>query len=238
MQNKKLLVIAVGSLLFVLVILIVVLGAARSGTPKPGGRTPTAVVNTKYPSEQGALRVINTLPANGAQNINLNSEVVVNFNRNFTQNEVQVEFLDNNLQTVSYQFRSLGSRLTLIPEQPLEQSMVYTVRIRDQYVRTIGEINFLTQTITPSPDTRPVAAVTEIIIRNRQERPDIYLANLMPYEDQDFKMVLETDAEGYFTFVVTPGRLTGDLLKDGVKAWLLSLELTEAQISSLKFVYR
>jgi hypothetical protein len=38
--------------------------------------------------------------------------------------------------------------------------------------------------------------------------------------------------------VVTQGRLNGELLKDGVKTWLLSLELTEAQIATLNIAYR
>jgi len=237
MQNKKLLVIALGSTLFVLAIMLLAIIAARTGKPKPAANTPT-VVPTEEVAEPGALQVVKTLPESGAEGVDLEAEVVVSFNREFTLNEISIEFFDTRFNSVAFQLKALGQALTLIPDNPLEQSTVYTVRIRDRYIRTLKELRFLTKTVSPSPDTRPVAAVTETVLRNRLERPDVYLANILPYESQDFTMVLETDAEGYFTFVVTQGRLNGELLKEAVKNWLLSLELTEAQIATLNLEYR
>jgi|GEM_PF-1426015 len=237
MLNKKLIIIAAGSSLFAVVILFLALNAARTGKPKSGGVIPTPIITT-IDKDPGALEIVSTSPISGASNLEFNTEVVINFNRNFKQSEVILEFLNNRLESVNYQTVLLGRRLTLIPENPLEQSMVYTIRVRDQYLRTLKEFSFLTKTITPSPDTRPIAAITKTILRNRLEHPEIYLANNLPYESYDFKMVRTFNEEGFYVFVVTSERFTGDLLKDAVKGWLLSLELTEEQIKGFTIEYR
>lgn len=239
MRNNKLLVIGAVSFLFIVVLLLIIFNASRKGgvnrlqlaaTPTIASKTPTSV--------SGILSVLATDPADASDNTPLDKQIVITFNREFSKNELNIEFLDNSLQPVAHTYTITASRLILKPTAPLNQATVYTIRVRDRYIKTIKEFSFLTLTVAPSPDTRPIPALTETIIRTRAERPDVYLANELPYESFDFKMVLEIDNEGYFTFVVTSNRLTGELLKDSVQQWLLNLELTKAQIETLKIVYR
>jgi len=237
MFNKKLIVIAVGSTLFAVLILLLAINAARTGKPKPGGPVPTQVIPT-IQDEPGALRLIKTAPQSGASNIEFDTQVVLSFSRSFTDGDVTIEFLNNRLENVDYDQEQLGANLTLIPQSPLEQSMVYTVRVRDQYLRTLKEFSFLTKTLTPSPDTRPEAAITQRILRDRLEHPEIFLANNLPYESEDFKMIRTFDAGGNYVFEVTSSRWKGPILVDAVKNWLLSLELTESQIATFTIEYR
>jgi len=148
-----------------------------------------------------------------------------------------IEFMDAAIKNVKHSQKIQGTTLILESTNVLTQSTVYTIRIRDQKLRVLKEFSFLTLTVQPSPDTRPEAALTKTIERTLRERPDVYLANLLPYQSFDFSMVLEIDDQGYFQFKVSSSRLSGAILKDRVAQWLLGLELSQKQISGLNIIY-
>lgn len=238
-MTKKLTIIAFVSLLFVLTLFLLIVNITRKGTkPDPSGAvSPTQVpLISIVPLEK--LIINSTIPVDGAVEIELDSKIVVNFNRQLTAREIVVEFFDSSLKKTRHQLEINKSTLIIKPQEKLSQSMVYTVRIRNQQLEILAEFDFLTSTVSPSVDTRPVAALTKTIERTKKERPDIYLANLMPYQSFDFEMELEIDNQGYFTFLVNSNRLSGTLLKDRVEQWLLSLELTTDQIKKLPIKYR
>ena len=241
-MQKKLWIIALSSLVFVLIIFIIILNIVKNGAtqkpkPEPGLISPTQVRLQPTFSDTN-LTIVSSSPKNYSTQVPLNSVVRVVFSRQIRPNELNFEFINDQFINVDYSLSLADNKATLTPKQPLEPSRAYTVRVRDSYLRIIGKLEFSALTLTPSPDTRPVAALTETIIRTRAERPDIYLANLMPYESFDFKMDIEIDDEGYLTFVATSDRFQGELLKSAVERWLISIELTSEQIKDLPLEYR
>lgn len=241
-MKKKLLIIAASSFIFVIAILIIMLNAVKQAeTPKPKPIGPLPSISQTLPTFQLPvdLKVTSVSPQNGASDIALDSSAVINFNRRVKKGEVVVEFIDGDLKNIEYDLKLDGAKAVLKPKNGLKQSTIYTVRVRDRYLSIISEFQFLTLTLVPSPDTRPEPAVlTGVVTRTRQERPDVYLANLMPHHSYDFSMELEIDEEGYFTFVATSNRFSGELLKDAVNRWLQSLDLTTEQIKDLPIEYR
>ncbi|OGK64984.1 hypothetical protein A2313_02795 [Candidatus Roizmanbacteria bacterium RIFOXYB2_FULL_41_10] len=237
-MQKKLIIIALASLLFVLTLLLIIFSTVRQGSnikPQPSDQ-PTAVPISQAPA-LGLLKVVSTSPVDGADNVDLNSGIEIVFNRSFNSNEVIIEFMDAAIKNVKHSQKIQGTTLILESTNVLTQSTVYTIRIRDQKLRVLKEFSFLTLTVQPSPDTRPEAALTKTIERTLRERPDVYLANLLPYQSFDFSMVLEIDDQGYFQFKVSSSRLSGAILKDRVAQWLLGLELSQKQISGLNIIY-
>lgn len=240
-MQKKLFLIAIFSLAFVLILFTLILRVVKKEKQLIKTPIPTRVKTTPgitIPTKQTNLKVVSTTPANNSQQVGLNTIVVVNFDRNVASGEVLFEFTDDRFSKVNYSQKITGQQITLVPQPALEQSRVYTIKVMDRFKRLLYKLEFLTLTIAPSPDTRPVAALTQTIIRTRRERPDVYLANLMPYQSFDFTMELEIKPGGYFNFVVTSNRLGEKLLKAAVEKWLLSLELTTEQIKDLPLEYR
>lgn len=92
-------------------------------------------------------------------------------------------------------------------------------------------------TVGPSPDTRPVELITQVEEANRAEHPDIYLSNKLPYEGNDFVMTYSISPDGRIVFRVTSTEFSGSELQRKVAMWLLSLNLTSTQISSLQIEY-
>lgn len=240
-MQKKLFLIAIFSLVFVLILFIIILRVVKKEERLPEAPVPTSLVTTPgvtFPLRQTDLSVVSTKPTANSQEVALNTTVVINFNRVVTTGEVQFEFTDEEFNKVNYSSKITGKQITLVPQPVLEQSRVYTIKVMDRFKRLLYQFEFLTLTVAPSPDTRPIAALTQTIIRTRKERPDVYLANLMPYQSYDFAMELEIREGGYFNFVVTSDRLGESLLKSRVEEWLLSLELTSEQIKDLPLEYR
>lgn len=238
MFNNKLKLIAASSSLFILILAVIIFGAVRRSGQPSSGLSPTAATVSPQPTSLSTLRLVTIDPVNGASGVDLSTNIVVTFNRPVLENEVSLEFLDKAFKPVSFDYGIVRDKLTLDPDENLTENSIYTLRVRDQNVRVIGETSFLTKTVTVEEDTRPVTAVTETVIRTRRERPDVFLANELPYESFDFNMVREVNSEGYFVFVVTSNRLAGETLKDAVKQWLLKLELSNEQIATLNIVYR
>jgi len=240
-MQKKLFLIAIFSLAFVLILFAIILRVVKKEEQLPKVPIPTSLVTTSgvtLPIRQADLSVVSTIPAANSQQVGLNTTVVINFNAAVTTGEVLFEFTDDRFSKVNYSQKIMGKQITLVPQPALEQSRVYTIKVMDRFKRLLYQFEFLTLTIAPSPDTRPVAALTQTIIRTRRERPDVYLANLMPYQSFDFAMELEIKPGGYFNFVITSDRLGESLLKTAVEEWLLSLELTNEQIKDLPLEYR
>lgn len=243
-MSKKLWIIAGFSLVFVLLIFAAILRIVKTGEVRP--KEPPAITPYAAPSQSKPwpttsailLEVVSTTPVHGTTDINLDQVVTISFNRVFSRNEVSFEFLNSSLEKVDYQLSQQNQAAVLTPKKPLQQSTVYTIRVRNQRAEVITEFEFLTLTIAPSPDTRPIAALTQTIINTRRDKPNIFLANLMPYQSYDFAMELEIKPGGYFNFVITSDRLGESLLKSAVEEWLLSLDLTNEQIKDLPLEYR
>ena len=237
-MQKKLVIIAIVSLLFIAALLLTISNSVGPESKiKPQPVISPTTVPFGSPPQTAPLKIISTNPADGAQNVSLDASVEITFNRRFNLNEIAIQFLDASVKSVNYQPKIKGSVLIIEPSDALAQSTVYTLFIRNQQWQILKEFGFLTQTVAPGPDTRPIAALTKTIERTRRERPDIYLANQLPHQSFDFNMVLEIDNQGYFEFIVTSSRLSGSILKDRVEQWLLSLKLTQKQIADLPITY-
>jgi len=240
MNKQKLIIFAAAGFILVLLFLIMLLSLLKGRQIKPDQppAQPTVVPVSPTALPANNLELVSSDPANGATNVSLQPQMVLNFNRTLTNNEVIVELINQALEPVSIKKTIKGRTLFLDLTSSLQQSTVYTLRLRDKYLYQIAEVSFLTLTISPSPDTRPPeAVVSKVEEQNRLEHPDIFLANKLPVSQPNFSMQEEVDDKGYLSFTVTSAKLSGAALKQEVETWLKSLGLTEAQIKKLKIDY-
>ncbi len=239
--NRKYLIIIAFSLVFVfLIFMAALMGMKKGSESRPGATvTPARVQPTAPVPETAPLSLVSTSPNNGAEAVGLDTNIELRFNRTPRASELTISLVENLTEQKSYRTRIIDNKLVVIPDTPLAESSVYRVTVRRAAdLELIGEVSFLTLTTTVREDTRPVELVTQIEERSREERPDIYLANKMPYDSADFRMDLEIDEVGNFTFVVTSNKYTGGLLVNRVNQWLQSIGLTVEQIEDLEFAYR
>jgi hypothetical protein len=238
MNKQKLLLLGLGGFLLVLIFLVLLLRLTQQKPVKPATPETEEVTATPSAKPAAALELVSVLPANEASGVELEPVVEFTFNRSVSQGEVIIEFLDSNLSQVPFSYQISGKKVSLELSKPLVQSMVYTLRVRNKNLHTLGQSLFLTKTVDPQPDTGPPPAeITKVVQQNRLEHPDIFLANQLPVERSDFSMRERVADGGYLHFVVTSSTLSGESLKNKVEAWLTELGLTSEQINSLTIEY-
>ena len=72
----------------------------------------------------------------------------------------------------------------------------------------------------------------------KDNRPDIYLSNLLPIQNDDFDIVSRLDQDGVVLFIVTSK--SGSILtaQEAFNKWAQSSGLSETQINSLRITYK
>lgn len=72
----------------------------------------------------------------------------------------------------------------------------------------------------------------------KDNRPDIYLSNLLPIQNDDFDIVSRLDQDGVVLFIVTSK--SGSILaaQEAFNKWAQSSGLSTNQISSLRITYK
>ena len=236
-MRKRILIIfgiIVGIFLLTVIIWLLVqkepVGPSANVTPTPP-MTATPIV--KDP------RVLSVDPPHMAANIPVTQVITVTFDRPLLDNELTVVMLPNTERTV----KGTGSIMTITPKTAWDAGMNYRYSLaHPEFNDQLYGYNFTTAGPTPEflPDTQPSGFLEQEEEYHRQNLPDVYVANKVPYATSDFSITSDYRKEptGHFYFIVEPGLgKTSEETKLRVREWLRSIRLTDEQINNLDIVY-
>ena len=184
------------------------------------------------PNSQSTYRIISVLPMDEEKNVPLDTIIEITFN--LPPDLQDIEFSINPRIDSSSQIS--GQTLKIIPLNDLSPGTKYTYVVKYKN-RTLPSrtYSFLTQgTFSNLPDTQPEGAAEAEAKFQRENHPDVYLSNQIPYESFFFVLTSEFTVDHFrFTVVQKSASAKQDFLN-----WLISLELTESQIDRLDITYR
>lgn len=180
------------------------------------------------------LEIISVTPENKSENIAFQQTVTVEFNRTFSLREI--EFAID--PAVSYTPQVKNTQLVISPNPAFFPSTRYTFSIRtlgtDQFPKA-----YSFQTIGPTPiflpDTQPPGGPEKVENFQKQNNPDVFLANKTPFSTTDFSIANEFSSEPleHFKFTVTLSGSDKEMSKQRTIEWMKSIGLTDEQIIDL-----
>lgn len=241
-KMKKInLIIIAGFLLFV-ILLIAFIVIKNSNKPAPPEITPpinrptaTPIVMVTQPQPDSSLQILSTDPQTGAASVPLDQPLKIQLSKSYPAEHYdfaigpKAEFIltaDNSMVIVKPKTSwAPGVPYTYsLSEKGIPGSLMYTFTFT-----TVGP------TVTAQPDTFPSGAAQIEEENLRRNNPDIYLSGKTPYENSyisvssDFRS-LPSD---HFYFTVTSKTGNKDQAKSEFEKWVISLKLTQDQISKL-----
>lgn len=227
-RRNLILVIAGGAMLIVVILFILSSLMQRGGNEK-------LVLITPAPSR--SLSVVASSIQDRQINVPLTSEIVITFNQEV--NSSLISF--NILPTPNYVFEIEQNRLIITPTEQLLPSTIYSFSVsstKDNSLLT--SVSFTTFGPTPTllPDTRPSGEPQNTEALLLQTRPDVFLSNKMPYENESFSATYTfvSQTPSHFAFTIDPKGTTENARSSFIN-WAKSLGLSDAQISSLDISY-
>lgn len=232
--------ILIFSLAMILLILIVVTSVAINQM-NSNKTTVSVTPTTAYipaPTIIPALYIISTSPPDKQNNIALNQQIEIHFNKGVTQSNVDFSIAP----TISFTKTFQGNSLIIKPTTSYTPGTLYTYIIyyknTNQDERTYS---FTTTGPTQAylPDTKPTGFAQEEKKYLQDEYPDAYVANNTPFESTTFKIdsAYKTEPNNHYYFIVTKKITDENQVRTDVNAWLSSLQLSPSQIQSLEIEY-
>jgi len=241
-MHKKLLFIMGIAFLFVLSVLLFAFATLRKTSSQPSVQAPTHILQpSKYPTPttSSTIRVLSTKPATGAQNIAVDiSAVRILFST--PQNPEQfIVYLGakNTKIAVGTNVTAEGNQLIIQPLMTLIPDSVYTLTIKSVVGNSFTYSLSFTTAHIPVVDTFPSGFDTYTEQRDLNERPDIYLANKLPYGTDSFLMTLEVPDSGAYIYHVKSKIADVQKVKTDVAVWLQSIGITSAESSGFDIRY-
>jgi hypothetical protein len=232
MRLTTILIVTLSIIVFVLAILYVVLGNKSQEIQTPQGKiTP---IPTAFKDD---YVIISVSPPNGSKNVSLNSPIIVTFEKKLDPSVKIVlgpdtEFTEN---------RSEKS-ITLIPKTAWEAGMPYTITIKFPKSEVVPySFNFTTAGPLPTqlPDTAPITEIEKYNELIKNERPDLFVGQFLPYENSTFLATYDFTKEPTDHYYVTViSKSDEQLVRKEFNTWLESLGLTPSQISKLDIRYQ
>lgn len=201
---------------------------------------PEVLAATSYNANANKpLNVVAVQPASGSLNNALSQKIVITFSHDVASTEASFSIAP----TFSYNLSYLGNVISISPNEALLPGTTYTyvVKYADKNLPTK---TYTFQTVGPTqkylPDTKPTAAVDELNSFQRQNHPDVFLANHTPYRADTFSISsnYREGSDGHFYFVVNLRSNLADKGKSDFMNWLTSLKLEDEQIQKLDIDYR
>lgn len=232
-MNKILLLILIPSI--IILALVVVFFNRAPGQPGKlpvifFNPSPTTPSSAQLPSDP--LFITKLIPEDNSTNISSNQQVQIIFNRILNLNEVYISFGPG----VTFKTVLNNNTITLIPESPLTSGLTYKLLVKFNKTGELSKQYQFTIAGTPPeylPDTQPPGAAQQSEEFNRQNHPDIFLANKTPIKQTTFdlyKGTLKSTPQEHYSFVLVT---KADLAKADLSTYLISLGLTQDQINSL-----
>lgn len=228
-QKKSLLFFAASMAIFFLglIILLFLQGRTRPSLPTA---LPTLVPTTATGTTTG-IRIVSTSPAENELAPIATNTLTYTFSGDVSAKAVRAELFEE-LTGVNVPVNPVSEKntITVTILRPLAPDSGYraTLRLLDGSVFT-HVLTFRTRQGQPV-DTYPIGIPEKVEELNRQNHPDIFVANKLPYGTETFSMSSTIQNDGKILFTVK-GKAAE------AKSWLLSLGLTEAQIATLAIHY-
>lgn len=199
---------------------------------------PTIVLPTINRTRIIPLKLISMFPEVNEIEVSPFVEIRLVFNRPILNNEVTVKLLADLSNDTEAKITIKQNQIIIFGQNLLTEQTVYKVKcIETATGEILADYNFATKKSLTSKIDDGNSIFNIMKDKNRKERPDIFLANEMPYVAKEFQMDVQTTENGEFEFVVKSTNSSGISLKRIVEEWLLSLELTKKQIDSLIIIY-
>lgn len=186
-----------------------------------------------------SLSIISSSPSNNQVDVPVDTTISFRFNKPVSVNDVPLSILPD----IQYNLSTQGDQLILQPLQSLNPGTRYiiTLRLKDANGQP-ALYSYMFTTIGPTPtylpNTRPNGLPEQSENFQRQNYPDIYLANKTPYSTNSFSIEYSTTETGHYYFIVTLGGTNQDAAKEDFLDWLHSLQLTDQQIQGLDIQYQ
>lgn len=244
MDKKKGKIIIAAGILLLIVVLLSVISFAQKKREQPAflpiNKDQQEILITAPGVEKSTdkLKIIKTTPADKAKNVPSDQTITVTFNRKISLNELEFSMAPE----VKYVLSVKNNELVVTPEQSLNQGITYTYLIKQKdHKIPLATFSFTVQgnLLEFLPDTRPLGAQEFEENFQRENHPDVFLANKTPFETDLFAVTnrFVKEPEGHFKFTVY---LLGEtsVSQKAFYDWLGSLNLTSEQIAKLDIEFR
>lgn len=241
-MHKKLLALLIVSFTFVACVLILVFATLRKTTTQPHLPIPTSIPDiytSPIPTVSSSVRVLSSKPETGAVNVAVDIAAIrILFNSPQKPEQFKIFLGASNTKTsIGTNVTAEGNQLVIQPLMTLIPNTVFTLTVRSVAGNVlIYSLTFTTENV-PIVDTFPSGFDTYTEQRDFQERPDIYLANKLPYGTVSFTMALEIPDSGSYIYHVKPKITDAQKVRADVLAWLHSINLTDTDIDSFDIRY-
>ncbi len=234
-RTKALIIAAFVLFLFLILATVLLL---RSGQPTTEGPavSPTPRMGT---SELRGVRIVSSIPEANATNVPVKtSQVRITLSGGLKQGTIEVSVYEKSTRgTVPNTVSVNGANVVVDLLRVLAPREEYLVTLTHQPNGvSVGSFRFTIED-APAVDTYPFGLFEEQERNDLKERPDIYVANKLPYSTDAFTIDARVSG-GSFVYSAQSSSLSEDELKQVVQQWLLSLGLTDRQISGLTIEYR
>lgn len=244
-MNKPILIAGISiTILFSFFVIIILLAGYKNSvvTPLVTFPTPTPVTAPVFPggpttttNSTTKVKLVSSNPPNGGH-ISPTQPLIFTFNQPVATESVSFSLFPE----VDYTLSSRLNSLLVTPVTPYYQDIIYsyTISTLDGDIITSGTFSSGT---SPSPvqplrgdypNTDSLADADQ-----RQNFPDIYLAEFVPYDGNTFAVSDDFSASpsGHYVFTVTQ-RVSG--AKNDFLSWLKKINMTQDQINKLEVSYQ
>lgn len=236
-MNRILLLILIPAIILAIILLVFL----SRNSEQLNGRLPVLFFSPSPTSQAASLPatplfITGIEPQDNNTNVPQNQQVQITFNRALSLEEVYISFGPG----VTFKPIVSGNIISLVPQSPLVDGLTYRILIKFNKTGQLSKQYQFTVVGTPPsalPDTQPPGAAQQSEEFNRQNHPDIFLANKTPIKQASFdlyKGTLKSTPQEHYSFVAVS---KADSAKDDLLSYLLSLGLTQDQINSLDIVY-
>ncbi|OGG06245.1 hypothetical protein A3D05_03720 [Candidatus Gottesmanbacteria bacterium RIFCSPHIGHO2_02_FULL_40_24] len=186
-----------------------------------------------YDTNIALYKIISVFPPDETQNIPLETSLTITFDQP-VKKEV-IEFSSN--PAFPYEMGIKDNQLEITPKSVLEEGTKYTYIVKyKNYSLPSATYSFTTAgSLQNIPDTMPEGAAEAERLFQRENHPDVYLANFTPYDSGSFSVQSEFLSDtNLFRFTVIQKTSAA---KDDFTNWLKSLQLSDQQIGTLDISY-
>lgn len=235
-MNKKIVLIIISAIL-----LLLFGGLLLSRSNKTGTRGPISTITpvpyippvTQPPptSTEPNLSIIDALPADKSTDNPPDQTIYVTFNKN-----VPSDIVFSLSPDVPHTTNGSNNVFSVSFSTALATKSVYVYTISSKQYNFSQSFTFTTADPTSGQDN----VSQDIINASRQNQPDLYLYNQVPYTTATFAVSgsFQSTPQNHFAFIVTLERTNTDKSKQDFINWVKSLGLTDQQIQTLDISYQ
>jgi len=234
---SKIVILILGlSIIFLILLLIVTTRGGKFNNKNPVlffNPSPTTSTKPELPSIP--LSIVSVLPEDKSTNVPADTKVQIVFSRPLALNEVYTSFGPG----IVFKTALDGNIITLNPQSSLVSGLTYKLLVKFNKTEQLSNQYQFTVAGTPPstlPDTQPPGAAQQSEEFNRQNHPDIFLADKTPIKQASFDLyqgLLKQTPNEHYSFILVR---KNDSAKNDLTSYLLSLRLKQDQIDSLDVI--